>query len=99
LRCYAPSTSAIVAFLAVGYLALRHVTGHALAAVSLLTTIVIALGVAGVTAGALVVTAATIRKRRAAVGACHTCSQPCRQEAELDAPGWPHRPLYFPRGA
>jgi hypothetical protein len=93
LRCYAPSMSAIAAFLFVGYLALRHVAGHALAALSLLTTIVIALGMAGVAVGAIVVSAATIRKRRAAAGACHTCSHPCRQEAELDAPWWPHRPL------
>ena len=93
LRCYAPSTSAIVAFVLIGYLALREVTGHALAAVGLVTTIMIALGVAGVTAGAITVAAATIRQRRAAAGACHTCSHPCRQQAELDAPRWPHRPL------
>ena len=93
LRCYAPSTSVIVAFALVGYLALRDATGHALAAVGVVTMIMIALGVAGVTAGAIAVTAATIRQRRAAAGACHTCSHPCRQQAELDAPRWPHRPL------
>jgi hypothetical protein len=93
LRCYAPSTSAIVASALVGYLALRDATGHALAAVGLATAIMIALGVAGVVAGAITVTAATIRQRRAAAGACHTCSHPCRQQAGLDAPRWPHRPL------
>ena len=94
LRCYAPSTSAIAAFLFIGYLALRHVTGHALAAAGLITTIVIALGVAGVAAGAIAVSAATIRRRRAAAGACHTCRHPCREVMpEFSAPRWPHRPL------
>ena len=69
MRCYAPSTSAIVAFVFIGYLALRDGTGHALAAVGLVTTIIIALGVAGVIAGAVMVSAATIRARRAAAGA------------------------------
>ena len=63
LRCYAPSTSAIVAFVLIGYLALREVTGHALAAVGLATAIIIVLGVAGVIAGAIMVSAATIRAR------------------------------------
>ena len=53
LRCYAPSMSAIVAFVFIGYLALRDATGHALAAVGLATAIIIALGVAGVIAGAV----------------------------------------------
>ena len=92
MRCYAPSMSAIAAMVFAGYLALRHVTGHVLASASLLTAIVIALGVAGVAAGAIVVSAATIRRRRAVAGGCHTCSHSCREEM-VRMPQWPHRPL------
>jgi hypothetical protein len=39
----------------------------------------------------------TIQRRRAAAGACHTCSHPCRGAMvplpERDAQLWPHRPL------
>ncbi len=87
----------IAAFLFIGYLAVRHAAGHALATASLATTIMIALGMAGLAAGAITVSAATIRRRRAAAGACHTCSHPCREAQVpvpgLDAPRWPHRPL------
>ncbi|HTU06764.1 MAG TPA: hypothetical protein VMG13_14525, partial [Trebonia sp.] len=68
-----------MAFLVIGYLALREVSGHAFAAVGAATWIVIALGVAGAAAAAITVSAATIRSRRAAAGACHTCSHPCRE--------------------
>lgn len=93
LRCYAPSTSAIVALLFVGYLSLRHVTNHVLASASIATIVVIALGMAGIAAGAIAVSAATIRRRRAAAGACNTCSHPCQEAPGLSAPQWPHRPL------
>ena len=79
VRCYAPRTSVIVAFVFVGYLALRKVSGHAFADLGLATSIVIALGVAGAVAAAITVSATTIRHRRAAAGACHTCSHPCRE--------------------
>jgi len=97
VRCYVPSTSAIVALVFIGYLALREMSGPAFAAVGVATWIVIALGVAGAAAAVIMVSAATIRGRRAAAGACHTCSHPCREalvpKPELDAPRWPHRPL------
>ena len=85
MRCYAPSTSAILALLFVGYLSLRHVTEHVLASASLAIIVVIVIGVAGLAAGAITVSAATIRRRRAATGACHTCSHPCQEEVGVEA--------------
>jgi hypothetical protein len=97
LRCYLPSTSAIVIILIVGFLLLRHATSHTFAAAGLATMIVMAVGATGLVAGTIVVSAVLIRRRRAAAGACHTCSHPCREAMvplpELDAPLWPHRPL------
>jgi hypothetical protein len=82
-----------VALLLVGYLSLRHVTEHVLASASLAIIVVIVIGVAGLAAGAITVSAATIRRRRAATGACHTCSHPCQEEVGVEEPLWPHRPL------
>jgi len=103
LRCYLPSTSAIVVILIVGFLLLHNAASHTFAAVGLATMIVMAVGAAGLVAGTIVVSAVLIRRRRAAAGACHTCSHPCREAMvplpELDAPLWPHRPLsYLPGG-
>ena len=99
LRCYLPSTSAIVVIVIVGFLLLRNAAGHSFAAAGLATTIVIAFGAAGLLAGTIVVSAVLIRRRRTAAGACHTCSHPCRgamvPSPELDAPLWPHRPLSY----
>jgi hypothetical protein len=97
LRCYLPSTSAIIVILAVAYIALHSVAGHGLAAFGLATEVVIAVGLAGLAAGTIVISAVTIQRRRAAAGACHTCSHPCRGAIEplpeRDAQLWPHRPL------
>jgi hypothetical protein len=99
VRCYAPSTSTVIALLFCGFLVLRHTAGHALTSVGLLTAVVIVIGVSGLAAGAIAVSAATIRRRRAAAGACHTCRHPCREamhplaKPEHTAPQWPHRPL------
>jgi hypothetical protein len=99
LRCYLPSTSAIVIILIVGYLLLHHAASHTFAAAGLATMIVMAVGAAGLVAATIVVSAVLIRRRRAAAGACHTCSHPCREAMvplpELDAPLWPHRPLSY----
>ena len=106
MRCYAPRMSVIVTLLIVGFLALRHAAGRALAGAGLITAVIIVLGGCLFAAGVMVVTAATVRRRRAAAGACHTCSHPCREEpdltpawgdqsphAPLGTPLWPHRPL------
>jgi len=97
LRCYLPSTSAIVVILIVGFLLLHNAASHTFAAAGLATMIVMAVGAAGLAAGTITVSAVTIRRRRAAAGACHTCSHPCREAMvplpEFDAPLWPHRPL------
>jgi len=103
LRCYLPSTSAIVVILIVGFLLLHNAASHTFAAAGLATMIVMAVGAAGLAAGTITVSAVTIRRRRAAAGACHTCSHPCREAMvplpEFDAPLWPHRPLsYLPGG-
>jgi len=97
LRCYLPSTSAILVILTVAYIALHGAAGHGLAGFGLATEIVIAVGLAGLAAGTIVISAVTIQRRRAAAGACHTCSHPCRGAIEplpeRDAQLWPHRPL------
>ena len=97
LRCHLPSTSAILVILAVAYIALHGAAGHGLAGFGLATEIVIAVGLAGLAAGTIVISAVTIQRRRAAAGACHTCSHPCRGAIEplpeRDAQLWPHRPL------
>lgn len=97
LRCYLPSTSAVIAILAVAYVALHSAARHSFAGIDLATEIVIALGLAGLAAGTIAISAVTIRRRRAAAGACHTCSHPCRGALvplpERDAQLWPHRPL------
>jgi hypothetical protein len=97
LRCYLPSTSAIVVIVAVAILLLHGAASHTFAAADLATTIVIAVGAAGLVAGTITVSAVLIRRRRAAAGACHACSHPCREAMVplpgLDAPQWPHRPL------
>jgi hypothetical protein len=85
--------SVIVTLLAVGFLALRHTAGRALAGSGLITTIVIVLGGCLFAAGVMVVSATTIRHRRAAAGACHTCRHPCAEQPDLSTPVWPHRPL------
>lgn len=91
MRCYAPSTTTIVALLFAGYLALRHTAGHALAG-GLVISIVILVGCGLLVGGLLVVSAAT-RRRRAAAGDCLTCSHPCQGEVDVSGPAWPHRPL------
>src|SRR6202034_299764 len=97
LRCYLPSTSATLLILAVAFIAFHSAASHTFAPLGLATEIVIGLGLAGLAAGTIVISAVTIRRRRAAAGACHTCSHPCREalvpRPELDAPRWPHRPL------
>ena len=103
LRCYLPSTSATLLILAAAFIAFHSAASHTFAALGLATEIVIGLGLAGLTAGTIVVSAVTIQRRRAAAGACHTCSHPCRGAMvplpERDAQLWPHRPLsYLPGG-
>jgi hypothetical protein len=97
LRCYLPPTSAILLTLALAYVALHGAADHSFAGLSLATEIVIALGLAGLAAGTIAISAVTIQRRRAAAGACHTCSHPCRGAIEplpeRDAQLWPHRPL------
>jgi hypothetical protein len=94
LRCYVPRASTISALLFVALIVLGHVADHTLVSVGLLTVIVISLGFSGIAAGLVTVSAAVIRRRRAAAGACHTCRHPCREMIpESSAPEWPHRPL------
>lgn len=93
MRCYVPRLSTIAAVLAVGILALWPRAGRASAGMGLVTDIVILVAGCLFAAVLTVVGVAMTRQRRAAAGACHTCSHPCRQEAGLDAPEWPHRPL------
>ena len=97
LRCYLPSTSAILLILAVVVIALHSAASHTFAGLSLATEIVIGLGLAGLAAGTIVISAVSIQRRRAAAGACHACSHPCRgamvPSPEIDARQWPHRPL------
>jgi len=105
LRCYVPRLSTIAAVLVVGILALRPTAGRASAGLGLVTDIIILVGGCLFAAVLTVVGVAMTKQRRAAAGACHTCSHPCRQQALLprgrpsprtplaDAPGWPHRPL------
>ena len=97
LRCYLPSTSVTLLILAVAYMALHGAAAHRFAGIGLATEIVIALGLAGLAAGTIAISAVTIRRRRAAAGACHTCSHPCRGALvplpERDAQLGPHRPL------
>ncbi|MGH3245247.1 MAG: hypothetical protein ACRDOI_03425, partial [Trebonia sp.] len=93
LRCYLPSTSAILLILVIAYIALHGAANHSFAGLGLATEIIIALGLAGLVAGTLLISAVTIRRRRAAAGACHTCSHPCRGAIEplpeRDAQLWP----------
>jgi hypothetical protein len=92
LRCYAPRMSVIVTLLVVGFLALRHTAGRALAGGGLITTGVIVLGGCLFAAAVMVISAATIRHRRAAAGACLTCRHPCQEEVLLargTTPGTP----------
>ncbi len=100
LRCYLPSTSAIMVIVVVAILILHNTASHTFAAAGLATMMVMATGAIGLVAGTIVVSAVTIRRRRAAAGACHTCSHPCREAMvplpEFDAPLWPHRPLSRP---
>jgi hypothetical protein len=93
LRCYAPSTSAIAALLFIGYLALGHSAGHTVASLGPIVIGIVVLGVLLLAGGIIVVTAAMVRGRRAAAGACHTCRHPCREEPDLGTPLWPDRPL------
>jgi hypothetical protein len=103
LRCYLPSTTAIIAIFTVAYLVLHAAAGPRFAGFSVATDIVIGVGLAGLSAATIVISAVTIRRRRAAAGACHTCSHPCRGAMvplpERDAQLWPHRPLtHLPGG-
>jgi hypothetical protein len=97
LRCYLPSTSAVVVTLAVAFVVLHGAAGFGFAGLSLATKIVIGLGLAGLAAGTIVISAVTIQRRRAAAGACHACSHPCRGAMvplpERDTRRWPHRSL------
>jgi hypothetical protein len=103
LRCYLPSTSATLLILAAAFIAFHSAASHTFAPLGLATEIVIGVGLAGLAAGTIVISAVTIQRRRAAAGACHTCSHPCRGAIaplpERDAQLWPHRPLYLPGGA
>ena len=100
LRCYLPSTSATLLILAVAFIAFHGAASHAFAGLGLATEIVIGLGLAGLAAGTIVISAVTIQRRRAAAGACHACSHPCRGAMvplpEIDTRRWPHRPLTQP---
>jgi hypothetical protein len=97
LRCYLPSTSAILLIVAIAYIALHSTTSHSFAGFGLATEIVIGFGLAGLATGTIVISAVSIRRRRAAAGACHACSHPCRGALvplpEIDARSWPHRSL------
>ena len=101
MRCYAPSTSFILALVVIGYVALRDTAGHALAGAGLITAIVIAVGCCLLTTGLIVVSAAAVRRRRTAAGGCLTCTHPCREAATgtssvasgPSVPSWPDRPL------
>jgi hypothetical protein len=97
LRCYLPSTSAIIVTLTVVYVVLHAAGGRGFAGFSLATEIVVGLGLAGLAASTIVISAVTIRRRRAAAGACHACSHLCRGAMvplpERDARRWPHRSL------
>lgn len=97
LRCYLPSTSAILLIVAIAYIALHGAARHTIAGLGLATEIVIALGLAGLVTGTIAISAVTIQRRRAATGACHACSHPCRgamvPSPEIDALQWPHRSL------
>lgn len=97
LRCYLPSTSAIIVTLTVVYVVLHAAAGRGFAGFSLATEIVIGLGLAGLAASTIVISAVTIRRRRAAAGACHACSHLCRGAMvplpERDTRRWPHRSL------
>jgi hypothetical protein len=97
LRCYLPSTSAILLIVAIAYIALHSTASHSFAGLGLATEIVIGFGLAGLATGTIVISAVSIRRRRAAAGACHACSHPCRgamvPSPEIDARRWPHRSL------
>ena len=97
LRCYLPSTTATLLILAVAFIALHSAASHTFAGLSLATEIVIGLGLTGLAAGTIVISAVTIQRRRAAAGACHACSHPCRGAMvplpERDTRRWPHRSL------
>ena len=97
LRCYLPSTTATLLILVAAFIAFHSAASHTFAALGLATEIVIGLGLTGLAAGTIVISAVTVQRRRAAAGACHTCSHPCRGAMvplpERDAQLWPHRPL------
>ncbi len=105
LRCYLPSTTATLLILAVAFIALHSAlnhgaANHTFAGLSVVTEIVIGLGLTGLAAGTIVISAVTIQRRRAAAGACHACSHPCRGAMvplpERDTRRWPHRSLSTP---
>ena len=98
----------IAALLFVGYLALLHTAGHALAGIGPVTIVVAVLGIILLAGGLIVVTATMVRRRRAAAGGCLTCRYPCREPVAMRlrghngqagagigvaAPSWPERPL------
>src|ERR1700730_15461830 len=97
LRCYLPSTSATLLILAAAFIAFHSAASHTFAPLGLATEIVIGVGLAALAAGTIVISAVTIQRRRAAAGACHTCSHPCRGALvplpQGDAQLCPHRPL------
>jgi hypothetical protein len=97
LRCYLPSTSAIIVTLTVAYVILHAAAGRGFAGFSLATEIIIGLGLAGLAASTIVISAVTIQRRRAAAGACHACSHLCRGAMvplpERGTRRWPHRSL------
>jgi hypothetical protein len=103
LRCYLPSTSMIIVGGIVACLLLRSANRASRAIAGPATEIVIAVGIAAVAAATITMSATVIRRRRAAAGACHTCSHPCRGATEplpeRDAQLWPHRPLSYLPGA
>jgi hypothetical protein len=81
LRCYLPSSSTIIILGIVAYVLLRS-ANRASQAIAGQATEIIAIGLAAVTAVTIAVSVTVIRRRRAAAGACHTCSHPCRGAIE-----------------
>jgi hypothetical protein len=101
LRCYAPRLYTIAALLVTAGLVMRPAAGHAMAGIGLVTDIVILIAASLFIAVLTLISTAVIRQRRAAAGACQTCTHPCRPSPQTpqvplalaDAPRWPHRPL------
>jgi hypothetical protein len=79
LRCYAPGASTIVVLGIVGYVLLHRAVGQAFAATGLIVGLVAAAVGLSAALAVVAVSAAAIRRRRAATGACTTCRFRCQQ--------------------